>query len=75
MILGQYNNRNGYLLGVKDIYKLSPKNSCILTEDSIESITQGVKDAIDGKINKKFKFNIDKYNEKALKQFYDLIGG
>jgi len=61
--------------GVKDIYKLSPPNSSILTEDNIESITQGVKDAIDGKINKKFKFNIDKYNEKALKQFYDLIGG
>lgn len=61
--------------GVKDIHELSPKNSSILTDDNVDSITSGVKKAIDGKVSKKFTFDIDKYNEKALKQFYKLIGG
>ena len=60
--------------GVKDIHELSPKNSSILTDDNVNGIASGVKKAIDGKINKQFIFDIDKYNDKAIKQFYKLIG-
>ena len=60
--------------GVKDIYNESPENSCILTEDSVEGIARGIKDAIHGKVNNKFKLEINKLNQKTLKNFYKLIG-
>lgn len=60
--------------GVKDIYELSPKGSCIITNDNVDSITEGIKKAINGKVDRKFSFNIDEYNAKALRQFYKLIG-
>lgn len=60
--------------GVKDISSLSPKNSCILTEDNVDSIFEGVKDAINGKVNKDFNFDVEVYNNRAIKQFYKLIG-
>ena len=61
--------------GVKDIYQESPKKSCILTEDSIEGITKGIKDAINQKVNNKFNIDIKGLNRQTLKDFYKLIGG
>lgn len=61
--------------GVKDVYKVSPKGSCILTENNEESIAEGIKEAINGKVNKKFKLDIKTLNKKTLKDFYKLIGG
>ena len=60
--------------GVKDIYKESPSKSCILTEDSVKGLVKGIKDAMDGKINNKFKLEINKLNKKSLNNFYKLLG-
>ena len=60
--------------GVKDIAKISPMGSCILTDDDTSAIAKGVEDAIKGKINKKFKFDITKYNKQVMNDFYKLIG-
>lgn len=60
--------------GIVDVYKLSPKKSCILTDDSVDGIVKGIEEAINGEVNRNFKFNLESYNKKALKQFYKVIG-
>ena len=60
--------------GVVDIAKLSPQNSFLLTDDSVDGIVTGIENAIKGRVNKKFKFDIDKYNKNILKKIAELIG-
>lgn len=60
--------------GVNDIYKyIAPKGSFILTEDNIEGIYNGVVQAIKGKLNKKFDFDIKKLNKKILKDIEKIL--
>ncbi|MDD5979975.1 MAG: glycosyltransferase [bacterium] len=57
--------------GVKDIVNyIAPKNSCLLANNNITSLYEKIIDALNGKINKNFKFNIEDYNDKCLKEFY-----
>lgn len=62
--------------GVNDVFQLSPKGSCILTENSVDALYKTIKKVIDGdyKFSKNVKFNVISHNEKALNQFYKLIG-
>jgi len=61
--------------GVKDIAEnIAPKGSCIVTKNNISDLTNGVIDAINGKINKNFSFKIEEYNKKCIDNFYDLVG-
>jgi len=62
--------------GVTDVFQLSPKGSCLLTDDSVDGIYNGVKDVIDEniKLDDNISFNASEHNKRALKQFYRLIG-
>ena len=60
--------------GTSDVAKkIAPKNSYILTDNNVDSIYSGVVDAINGKIDNNFKFDLDNYNNNAIKRFEDLI--
>ena len=60
--------------GVKDIVSnIAPKNSCIIVNNNITDIYEGVKEALNGKVNKDFKFKIEDYNNKCLESFYKLL--
>lgn len=60
--------------GVSDIVKyIAPKNSCIITDNDSNSIYNGVVDALNGKIGKDFKFDVEKYNDECINKFYNLI--
>ena len=59
--------------GIKDVYKISPKNSALVVNNDIDSIVNGVIDAYNGKVNKNFKFDVKEYNKKVLNKFYKLI--
>ena len=60
--------------GTKDVANfIAPKNSCIITNNNITDIYEGVVDALNGKVNKNFNFKIDDYNKDCLKSFYNLL--
>lgn len=61
--------------GVVDVYKLSPKGSCIITENNEESIAKGIIEAMNQKVHNKFNLDIKGLNRQTLKDFYKLIGG
>lgn len=61
--------------GIKDIKLIAPDNSYILTDNNIEAIKNGIVDAMKGKINKNFNFNLDNYNKKILKQYEKVLNG
>lgn len=61
--------------GISDIKIIAPDNSYILTENNLEKIKDGIKEAMKGKINKNFKFNLDEYNRKVLKQYEKVLNG
>ena len=61
--------------GIKDIKIIAPDNSYILTDNNIEAIKNGVVDAMNGKICKDFKFNLNNYNKKILKQYEKVLSG
>ncbi len=60
--------------GINDIARfIAPKNSFILTENSIDSIYNGVVKAFEGGVDNNFKFDLDKYNSDTIKKFNDLV--
>lgn len=60
--------------GIKDIAKyIAPKNSYILTENTIEDLYNGVKKLLENNNKNKFDFEIETYNKKCLESFYDII--
>ena len=61
--------------GIKDIKIIAPDNSYILTDNNIEAIKNGVVDAMNGKICKDFKFNLNNYNKKILKRYEKVLSG
>jgi len=62
--------------GIVDIAKdLAPDNSFILTENNIDSMVKGVKNAINGKVNKNFKFDTKKINKQILAKYEKLLEG
>lgn len=62
--------------GISDIaYEIAPKNSFILTENTVNSIKDGVVSAMSGKVKKEFKFNVKKYNNITIKKYDRLLDG
>lgn len=60
--------------GSKDIYKyVAPKKSAIMTSDEIDSITNGIKEAVDGKVKKGYIFDYKEYNKEIDKKFEKII--
>ena len=60
--------------GVSDVALLiAPKNSSILTKNTNKALAQGVIDAMNGKINKSFKFDLNIMNEKTKKKINELL--
>jgi len=61
--------------GNKDIYKyIAPKDSMLLVDNDPKAIANGLEEAKEGKISKKFTFDVNEYNKKIMKKFYELIG-
>lgn len=60
--------------GIEDMNTIAPKGSYILTKNTTKGLYEGVKQAIDGKVNKNFAFDINKYNANCLTDFYNVIG-
>lgn len=61
--------------GIKDIFKMAPKNSFLLTDNNVDAIANGIKEAIDGKVNKNFNFNQESYNKKIIEKLKDVYEG
>ena len=61
--------------GIKDIKIIAPDNSYILTDNNIEAIKNGIIDAMNTKKSKNFKFSLDDYNKKILKQYEKVLNG
>lgn len=62
--------------GIVDIANdLAPKNSFILTDDNIKAMAKGVEEAMAGKVNKLFKFDTKKINQKIIDKYNKLLAG
>ena len=60
--------------GIKDIARyIAPEGSSLIVNNNITAIYEGIVDAMNGKVNKNFKFNISDYNKKCIKDFYELL--
>lgn len=61
--------------GVKDIEEFAPKDSVLLTDNHVEGIKNGIIQAMKGKVNKNFNFDIDKYNNRIIKLYRRVLEG
>ena len=60
--------------GIKDIAKfIAPKNSYILTNNSIDDLYKGIIKMLEKNNKNNFEFEIETYNKKCLESFYDII--
>lgn len=60
--------------GIKDVAKkIAPKGSYLIAENNVEDIYNKIVDAKNGKVSKNFKFSLEEYNKKCMKDFYQKI--
>lgn len=60
--------------GIKDVANfIAPKKASMLVDNNVDAITNGIKEAMKGKIKKDFKFDLEKYNKKIISNLEELI--
>jgi len=64
------------ITGAIDVAKyIAPKNSAIICESNVDALAKAVLDAYNGKVNKNFKFDIDKINKEIVEKFNLVLKG
>ena len=59
---------------IKDVAKkIAPKDSYLIAENNVEDIYKKIVEAKNGKVSKDFKFSLEDYNKKCMKDFYQKI--